>query len=180
MPFDLAGMWVLTPVTSTKQADAVVSESATAVYHDAQVGRSWYATVFNAERARRTRRPARRPKVIFSALAGIRFWWGARRRYPAIETMTYLGPPFWLLERVFGGQRRYLIVLEFITLTDGSWLMHGPRKRVRETMRSLYVRHIIGPALRRSLLAAQVLSTAEARSYSAYFGIPVERFQFVP
>lgn len=167
-------------MTSTQQTATAGSDSPTTAHDDTQVGRSWYAAVFNERRASKTRRATRRPRLVFSTLAGVRFWLGARRRYPAVETMTYLGPPFWLLERFFGRRGRYLIVLEFITLTDGSWLMHGRRKRVREKIRSLYIHQIVAPALRKSLLAAQVLSTAEARNYAAFFEIPIDRFHFLP
>lgn len=145
-----------------------------------QTGRSWYAALLDAEGASRQRAGARRPKVVFSMLASVRFWLGARHRYPAVETMTYLGPPFWLLERLFGGRRRYLIVLEFITLTNGSWTAHGRGRRIRAGLRAVYLHHIVAPALRQSLLGAQVLSAAEAETYASFFNVPRERFCFLP
>jgi hypothetical protein len=145
-----------------------------------QTGRSWYAALLDAERPPRQRAGARRPKVVFSILAGVRFWLGARQRYPAVETMTYLGPPFWLLERLFGGRRRYLIVLEFITSTNGSWTAHGRARRIRAGLRTVYLNQIVAPALRQSLLAAQVLSAAEAETYATFFNVPRGRFCFLP
>jgi hypothetical protein len=145
-----------------------------------QTGRSWYAALLNADGASGQRARARKPRAVFSMLASVRFWLGARRRYPAVETMTYLGPPFWLLERLFGGRRRYLIVLEFITLTNGSWTTHGRGRRIREPLRALYLNQIVAPALRQSLLGAQVLSAAEAETYATFFDVPRERFCFLP
>ncbi|MCX2742205.1 glycosyltransferase [Pontibacter anaerobius] len=89
--------------------------------------------------------------------------------------VTYLAssgtPVLAILEAIFR-KRQHLVLLEFIQTK--------PENKILKLIWPLWRKYIYGPSLRYSLARAQVLTLAEIDTYSALFGIPKERFSFIP
>jgi len=142
------------------------------------LGDSWYATSIrdvcdplDEVVARRCsvwiQRMARRPGVVRNLLL---FRFG--RQYELTVTCLLKGTwVFLLLQTVFGGAKRRLIVFEF-----GFVPPRGPWRWLRQLPEFLTLRY----ALERTLLRAQVMTPRERLGYSVQFRLPESRFVLVP
>jgi hypothetical protein len=106
-------------------------------------------------------------------------FWFLSRRFPVVVTEYHHLRVFLVLERIFPRRRRHLVLLQFIHVSADSWNVVG-RTWPRSELRRLFERHVIRPALSRSVLRAQVLSRDEYRRQTAYFSLPESTVQYIP
>lgn len=98
------------------------------------------------------------------------------RRFPVVMTKFHpvTGMALPLLEAMAG--RRRLVFLEFITPIERG----GRFGHALTALYTLYLGGIVAPILRRCLKSAQVMTVWEGDRYAATYGIPRDRFRFIP
>ncbi len=105
------------------------------------------------------------------------FWFG--RQFPVTFTKFHplTGMVLPLLEAAAG--RRRLVFLEFITPLDRATRL-GRLGRAVTALYRIYLRLVVAPVLQRSLKSAQVMTAWEGELYAEVYGIPGDRFRFIP
>jgi glycosyltransferase involved in cell wall biosynthesis len=112
-----------------------------------------------------------------SVTRGMLLWWMARRY--AVAVIGFAGNAtraFLLLERLFGTGRRYVVVLHFIPETTlrplASWRELFDIHYWVRAGKLPYLKLVVKPALRKSLLRCQMLTAWEMRRDGAFFDLP--------
>ncbi len=98
------------------------------------------------------------------------FWLG--RSYDLLVTTGTRSWLLLLLEALFGKSERRVVLLEFI----GQSSLAGPKAWAYPVL----IRFVRGPAFRKSVAKAQVLTDWEVESYARLYAVPAQRFQFIP
>lgn len=109
----------------------------------------------------------------FSILRGTLGWW-IGRSYDFIAIVNHWPGGRWLifLTAWLGGKRRRkLILLEFIS---------SPEERLKQLIYAVWMPVIFRPAIRRTMIAAQVMAAMEPEYYSKMFRLPASMFHFIP
>lgn len=109
----------------------------------------------------------------FSVIRGVLAWWIARQ-YDFVVSVNHWPGTRWLifLTAWLGWERRQkIILLEFINY---------PERPLSRLIFSVWMPLIFRPALRRVLVAAQVMSPVEPAYYSRQLGLPACLFHVVP
>jgi glycosyltransferase involved in cell wall biosynthesis len=95
------------------------------------------------------------------------------------STLTSTGSPgakaFFLFEALLGAPRKHVILLEFIQPVKAE-----SRSILKRLIYHVWFHWILKQALRKSLLAAHVMTEWEGSHYSEFFEIPKEHFVFIP
>jgi glycosyltransferase involved in cell wall biosynthesis len=109
----------------------------------------------------------------FSMVRGVLGWWIARE-YDFVVTVNHWPGGRWLifLTAWLGGTRRCkIILLEFIS---------SPERRLKQLAYSIWLPLVFRPAIRRTMVAAQVMAASEPEYYSKMFSVPAPLFHFIP
>jgi glycosyltransferase involved in cell wall biosynthesis len=109
----------------------------------------------------------------FSSVRGVLGWW-IGRKYDFLVTVSHWQGGRWLVfltAWLGGSRRRKIILLEFISC---------PERLLNRMAYSVWLPLIFRPAIRRTMLAAQVMTAAEPGYYSKLFGIPASLFHVIP
>jgi len=110
----------------------------------------------------------------FSCIRGVLGWWIARE-YDFVVTVSHWPGGRWLifLTAWLGGgrRRRKFILLEFISC---------PERLLNRLMFAVWLPLIFRPAIRRTLVAAQVMAESEPDYYARLFRLPASLFQRIP
>src|SRR5579864_5857130 len=140
---------------------------------------TWYTAVLpecdslENEIQRRFGRRIARLASSFSLIRGMLGWWIARD-YDLVAMISGWPGTRWLifLTAWLGGvRRRKFILLEFISC---------PERVLNQMVFSVWFPLIYRPAIRRSLVAAQVMCPIEPEYYSRLFGLPASLFHVIP
>jgi hypothetical protein len=115
-----------------------------------------------------------------SLTRGIVLWLLATER--AVTVIGFAGNAtrvFFLLERIFGGRRRHVVVLHFIP-EIALRRPAGPRELISpqfwiRAAKLPYLRWVVRPAMQRAVLSCQVLTSWELTRNAAWFGMPESR-----
>ncbi len=109
----------------------------------------------------------------FSSVRGVLGWWIARE-YDFVVTVSHWPGGRWLVfltAWLGGSRRRKMILLEFISC---------PERLINRLMFIVWFPLIFRPAIRRTMVAAQVMAAAEPEYYSKIFGVPASLFHLIP
>jgi hypothetical protein len=110
---------------------------------------------------------------------GVALWW-LGRNFPIVVAEYHHLRAFLLLERLFPRRRRYLVLLQFIHVSEEDWGTVETRGWPQHRLRTVFEKHVIRPAISRTLLRAQVLSREEQRRQTRYFNLPPGTMRFIP
>lgn len=109
----------------------------------------------------------------FSSIRGMLAWWIARE-YDFVVTVSHWPGGRWLVfltAWLAGRRRRKIILLEFISC---------PERLINRLLFTVWFPLVFRPAIRRTMVAAQVMAAAEPDYYSNIFGLPPRLFHLIP
>lgn len=142
----------------------------------------WYANELGLQTLEDEPLPSWLAKRLGSPLArGIALWWRSRGydRLALIGSGNLLYTVI-LLERLWPRRRRYLVLLQFIPVSEQAWSALGRGSKLKNQLRRWFERFVLAPVLRSSLARAHALSSWEPRRNAELFGVDPVRFVFLP
>jgi len=79
---------------------------------------------------------------------------------------------FLILNSIFGSKGRQIVLLEFIHA--------NPKSKFKKALWLLFAKDILGKCMNKTVAKIHVLTSYERKHYSIKFGIPIEKFIYIP